>query len=141
MAKIRFEGGRIARLGKAKVKPKDRYMPILVKAAEQQGYYIYPSAQRYIKNVIARSESVGTIEGEAERIKVALVLAAAGIEVAKTIGKTNIGIRDLQQGWGDYIRYGSGNCPPYRCSRRSIVAKSEGELEDRLPAVRGLWIK
>jgi len=128
-------------LAKARLVAGSQIVPAVADAAKRHGYEIYPSAQPYLKKLVKRSESVGTIKGSKEKLKVAIVFTAAGVEIAKKKGKKTVTVKDLREGWERYVRHGSGNCPPQRCVKRSVVERKDEELQEKIPTLSKISIR
>lgn len=120
------------RIGRAKLGAKHGYIPMVAAAAERHGFKLLPSAQVKLKNIVTRCERVGTVEDPSQGAEVAVVLTAAGIEAAQRGNTKVIGVPELIQGW-NYVRMGSGNCPPHRCVRTSVISRSATDLSAKVP--------
>lgn len=111
-------------------------VPKVLFAARKMHIKIYPSAQQYVGKVVTRSKQLGTINQEDTGLLVAAMTAAA-IEEASAGGRTVITVDDFKAGWQKHLSAGSGNCPPWRCARRSVVQR-KGVVEKSLPLTRVL---
>lgn len=112
----------------------------IAQAVDAMGMKLYPTTERYIKISSRRTQVKypGLNQQDLHHCKVALV--AAGIEEARQKGNVVVRIGDIKKGWAGRLSLGPGNCPPFRCAKRSIVDRLD-EVQAQMPTYRELTSK
>lgn len=109
-------------------------------AVQDFGLRLYPSAQRYLWTSLQKAQDKHLIRTADDMYTCKIALLSAGIEEARKEHADAVRVRHVQEGWRRRLSVGPGNCPPYRCARRSILERLD-EVEANIPAYRELLAK
>jgi hypothetical protein len=114
--------------------PKSSSQIIFSKLTEER-FRVFPSAVDKVNQVIKRSKKHRTITSDGEASLVAAAFFSAAAEEASEAGVRKITVKYLDQAWDKLAM--TGNCPPHKCVRRSIIQRRD-ILEKEMPMFRAL---
>jgi hypothetical protein len=94
----------------------------VITAAENKGYRVYPTAQRYIKNSVKKAQINGLVHTPREANICAAALVSAGIEKAIASKVRFVTVGNIKQGW-DKLMACPGNTPPHKCFSKTVLGR------------------